>query len=200
MSREKSISAFARRVSISDNAIRKYLDGSQPGLEALQKIAQTSGVSLTWLVNGEGEPFDGTLPSDFISIPRLSVHASAGNGAVMLAEDPVGLMAFQTDWLRKRNINPEFASVISATGDSMEPTIRDGDVLLVDRSIDTIRDQGIYVAVVGGMVVVKRVQVRADRAVILKSDNGLYGEEIFEESRIDQLQIVGRVMWFGRSI
>lgn len=83
----------------------------------------------------------------------------------------------------------------------MEPTIRDGDVLLVDTSIDSIRDNGIYVVVFNGFVLVKRIHVRRDGGVRLISDNqALYEPDDVPAAETPSLTIAGRVMWFGRSI
>ena len=52
----------------------------------------------------------------------------------------------------------------------LDPTIRDGDLILVDRSVDKVVDNGIYVVTFGGLVLVKRIQSRRDGGVILISD------------------------------
>ncbi len=83
----------------------------------------------------------------------------------------------------------------------MEPTIRDGDLLLIDRSIDRIVDNGIYVVVVAGMVVVKRLQTRVDGSVVLRSDNReRYDDELIAAHDVPDLIVEGRVRWFGRTI
>ncbi|MBH0619495.1 helix-turn-helix transcriptional regulator, partial [Salmonella enterica] len=80
------------------------------------------------------------------------------------------------------------------------PTIRDGDMLLVDRSIDRVVDNGIYVVVFGGAVLVKRVHIRRDRSVVLRSENAVYPEEVVPADEVPDLVIEGRVRWFGRTI
>jgi phage repressor protein C with HTH and peptisase S24 domain len=89
---------------------------------------------------------------------------------------------------------------LTARGDSMEETIRDGDVLLVDTSIDRVRDNSIYVVVYGDMVLVKRIHGRINGSLQLISDNARYPAEEVSKSEVDLLHIAGRVMWFGRSI
>lgn len=203
---------IARNCGMSDSTLRSYRK-SMPGADALVKIAKGLGVNLVWLATGEGpmrgqEPGQVTIqqmmPSaigdDFILIPRLDVQASAGNGALAQYEEPLDFLAFQAAWLRARNINPAFAQVLTARGDSMEPTVRDGDVLLVDTSITMVRDNALYIVIYDGMVIVKRVHKRLDGSVLLISDNERYPAEDVPAHRTVELHIAGRVVWFGRTI
>ncbi|WP_235889722.1 LexA family transcriptional regulator [Brucella haematophila] len=210
----QSANAFAREVDIGESLMRKYLAGATPGIDKVAQIAKTKGVALDWLINGEGgmnlhEPprlpqrtqaADLEANSEFTLVPRLDVQASAGAGRVSIGEDPLEYLAFQSTWLRSRNINPAFARILTARGDSMEETIRDGDVLLVDTSVNRIRDNTIYVIVYGDMVLVKRVHGRLNGSLQLISDNPRYPAEEISAGETEQLHVAGRVMWFGRSI
>lgn len=69
----------------------------------------------------------------------------------------------------------------------MEPTIRDGTVLLVDTSVQEFKDNGIYIVVDGGMVLVKRVNQSINGSVSLISENPLYPTKIIEPQQQDQL-------------
>lgn len=217
---DESVNAFAKRCELPEATLRGYLKGKYPTADKALRIAETSGVTVEWLIAGRGpsrmhEPDlvirrdDGAvmmieakrLPgSSFALIPRLDIQASAGNGRVALHEEPLEYLAFQADWLRGRGINPGSARILTARGDSMEETIRDGDILLVDTSIDRVRDNSIYVVIYGDMVLVKRIHGRINGSLQLISDNPRYPPEEVSAAEVDQLNIAGRVMWFGRSI
>lgn len=199
--------AFAQRVGVSQTTINQYLQGQQdPRLSQLVKIAEGAGRSLAWLVTGveAGTPAAVADKAEgFVPVPRLQVKASAGAGAVAVPEDleEDGVVMFREAWMRRIGVNPRTAQALTAVGDSMEPTIRDGDLLLVDRSIDRIVDNGIYVVVLGGMVLVKRVQVKRDGSIVLRSDNtDLYEAEHVPADEVHTLTVEGRVRWFGRTI
>lgn len=221
----ESVHAFGKKAGINDTSMRAYLKDTMPGLEKLVAIAEASGVTLDWLARGVGPKHPsprgsaqpdfvanipgggmilieakGHAPSDFALVPRLDIQASAGNGRVAIHEEPLEYLAFQADWLRRRGVNPAAARILTARGDSMEETIRDGDVLLVDTSIDRVRDNSIYVVVYGDMVLVKRIHGRINGSLQLISDNPRYPAEEVSPGEVDQLNIAGRVMWFGRSI
>lgn len=135
----------------------------------------------------------------FILIPRYNVEASAGGGSVVAEERIIDRMAFREDWVRVTlGLSPKDLVLISATGDSMEPTLHPGDLLLLDRSIERIKDNAIYAIQVNGTLLIKRVQRRTDGSVIIKSDNAAYETEVLTDSKAEDLRIVGRLVWAGR--
>ena len=202
-------SEFAKACDIKPTTFYTYEDRSLPGMLALEKISKATNVSLDWLITGQGEMMLNAVKQNyvastrlqgFIPIPRIDVQASAGYGNLATHEETIGMLSFRETWLAGRGINPHTAKVISAKGDSMEPTIRDGDILLIDGSVNHVADHGIYIVIVSGMVLVKRIQISSDQSIVLKSDNGMYNDESFDASRKHELEIAGRVMWFGRNI
>ena len=52
--KETTVSAFARKVGLSESLIRKYLKGSEPSLTRADQIARLANVSLEWLATGCG--------------------------------------------------------------------------------------------------------------------------------------------------
>lgn len=219
----ESVHAFSKKAEISDSMLRKYLDGSMPGLDKLIKIANAADVTLDWLAADRGPMHadgadlaihhsdgrtiflqaktnrDAGLP-DLTLLERLDIEASAGLGAYIETEQMLDYVAFQTTWLRKRGINPSCARILNIKGDSMEPTIRDGDVAIIDTSIREIIDNAIYVIIVGQRLLVKRIHVRVTGALRLISDNSIYTPEDVQPNEVDFVRIAGRVMWYGRSI
>lgn len=211
---DSSARSFARKLGIGEGTYRAILGGSSPTLDTLLQIKQGADVELEWLATGEGPMrreargfeegpvrYSPDLPSEFRLVPRLDVRASAGAGTLVEYEEASEMLAFRGDWLRRRGINPLAAHVLTARGDSMEPTIRDGDILLVDTSIDRVVDNAIYVVAYDGRTLVKRVQMRLDGSVVLKSDNkDLFDDEAVPAGEVAGLNVAGRVMWYGRSI
>ncbi len=94
---------------------------------------------------------------EFVDVPRLPLGASAGPGAFAAEEAPVDAFRFSSRWLRTQGFDPAMLSAIAVAGDSMEPLLRDGDEILVDRSPRPLRD-GIHVVRVGDALMVKRLQ------------------------------------------
>ena len=137
-----------------------------------------------------------------VSVPRLDVGASAGAGALDPDERPLGRIGFDAAWLRRLGLGggkPGRLSVIRVDGDSMIPTLSDGDEILVDRddAAGRLRD-GIYVLRVEEALVVKRLALGPGGRVSVRSDNEAYpGWPDLDPGAIDP---VGRVVWVGRRL
>lgn len=138
--------------------------------------------------------------SDVIMVPRLAVGASAGPGALDADDAPLGQIGFETRWLRQLSANPKALSVIQVSGDSMSPTLIDGDDILVDRAdgAERIRD-GIYVLRVDDSLIVKRLAINpVQLSFSVRSDNSAYPD--WNDVSPANIDIVGRVIWTGRRI
>jgi phage repressor protein C with HTH and peptisase S24 domain len=155
---------------------------------------------------GVDEAMLGGLPAEppreagLVPIRRLDLGASAGPGALDAEEIARGSMAFDPSWLRRLGVgDAALLSLIRVEGDSMSPTLSDGDEILVDGgdSASRLRD-GIYVLRIDDALVVKRLALGPGKRVSVRSDNDAYpGWPDCDPSSID---LVGRVIWSGRRI
>lgn len=138
-------------------------------------------------------------PSQLKKIPRLSVQASAGPGALGNQEVSSDAMGFSERMLR--NIaggDPSGLSMITVVGDSMEPTLSDGDDILVNRLDGSARlRDGIYVLRMGDGLHVKRIGCGPDRTrLTIISDNDAY--PAWRDIELKDVQVIGRVVWGGK--
>jgi hypothetical protein len=138
--------------------------------------------------------------SDYVLIPYLDIGASAGSGAVADGETAVAVLAFQSNWVRGiATGRPEALSVIRVAGDSMLPTLADGDNILVDTDDrERLRD-GIYVLRTDDALLVKRLGVNpATRRLTIRSDNDAYPS--WDNCDPATVSVIGRVVWVGRRL
>lgn len=136
----------------------------------------------------------------FILLPMYDgVHASAGAGVMPTSEHANAVLAFERQFLRDRGAIPDSCTVIKARGDGMTPTIPDGSLLVVDHSQREVANGYITVIGVGDDLLVKRIRRRLDGMVELISDNAAYAPEVIAADRLEQLRIVGRVIYFCRT-
>lgn len=133
-------------------------------------------------------------------IPFYDVEASAGHGYLVGHELQTTQMAFRKDWLKQKGLQVSQCALIKAKGDSMDPTIHDGDLLLVDTSIDHIMDDSIYIIQTDNNLIVKRLQQNLDGSLTIISDNKLYDKKIISAERATEIKIAGRVRWYGHEI
>ena len=131
-----------------------------------------------------------------VAVPRLSVQASAGPGSEVEGEFQIGAYRFDAAWLRAiGQATPEDLSIIRVSGDSMAPTLNDGDDALVNRAA-TLRD-GIYVLRRDDALMVKRLALApTSSTVTISSDNPAY--PTWRDCPLDSVQLIGRVVWSSR--
>ena len=187
----EAVYAFGRRAGISDTALRSYLKGSVPGIDKAVKIAQVGGVSLSWLITGEGSP--GDAKTEYVYVPLVDVVASAGAGALVREESIESVLAFERNWLRAHlKGNPEGLSLIRVQGDSMSPTLKDGDWIFVERQ-EELRGEGIYVFQRDGELWVKRLQRLSGSRVKVISDNPRFPSFVVDcADPVNGLTLIGR--------
>jgi len=195
---------------------RIWNEGGLPKSETLKKIKQLKGCSIDWLLTGEGSPFpDSEAPKatatdtlgnpvdidEFVFIPRYDIQAAAGHGRLAGNEKPMFAMAFRRDWIENYvTRSTKNLSVISVKGDSMEGVLNDGDSILINHGETTPRD-GLYVLRINENLLVKRLQVMPGGIINVISANDAYPTfEIDLNHLTDDVAIIGRVEWFGRSI
>ncbi|MET1112292.1 MAG: S24 family peptidase [Allosphingosinicella sp.] len=163
-------------------------------------IANYLGVSEA-LLGGPETPRSDSSTDGMIKVPRLDVGASAGPGAINDGEAATSHIAFDPKWLRQLcRGGTNQLSFIRVQGDSMSPTLADGDDILVDGAdgADRLRD-GIYVLRRDDTLMVKRLAINPfDSRATIKSDNPAYPE--WKDCELSTLAIIGRVVWAGRRL
>jgi hypothetical protein len=181
--------------------VQQYIKRGSPrrlGEEDRRVLARYFGVDEARL----GGPPGGRGETGLIGVSRLDVEASAGPGALDAVERRLGRIGFDPAWLRRLGLSggkPDRLSVIRVDGDSMAPTLNDGDEILVDRDdgAGRIRD-GIYVLRIEGSLVVKRLAVGPGGRVSVSSDNSAY--PTWPDVEPGSVDPIGRVVWFGRRL
>lgn len=199
--RDKTTAEVAREVGISRQAYEKLEKGVTRKSKFLYETAVCLGVRPEWLRDGElPMESDDTAWRDYVRVPCYEVNTSVGEGSLVDHEEASSGLAFHRDWLAQRGIGKGKLAVIRATGDFMEPTIRDLDTILVDRSQRQLSNNAIFVMQVNGLLLVKRVNHSLIGDIIISSDNPLYREERIDAATAESLKIVGRVVWIGRDM
>ena len=132
-------------------------------------------------------------------LPVYDARVSAGPGRVMDAAMVSHRIAFREEWLRSMTAAPiEQLAVIAHDADSMEPTLRKGDSVLVDMSQHQPED-GIYAIRGQGGLQVKRLQIEFPTGrMIIHSDNKAYESQ--RNVKLSEVQVLGRVIWLGRQV
>ena len=133
------------------------------------------------------------------TIPKLDVGASAGPGAMNDGEALSGKIGFDEKWLRKLGVDPKQLSLIRVEGDSMLPTLANGDDIMVDRAAANaqLRD-GIHVIRMDDVLMVKRLARGPKGRFSVLSDNPAYPD--WPDVDGASVTVIGRVIWTGRRL
>lgn len=206
--KDQTLENFADEIGVSSRTLGNYLRGErEPSYDFLRRLRTACGADINWLITGEGN--GGAKPAALskiphqVAIPRYAIQASAGGGSVVLSEEVEDYFTVSNDWLSRYLPTGAKAGIIEARGDSMEPTIADGDILILDFSIDrsVVNDGGVFVISVDGALLVKRLQVTVDGHILIRSDNDLYEQEkVTREFADEQITVHAKVVWAGGPI
>lgn len=126
-----------------------------------------------------------------------NVAASAGFGALVTEESIVDRLAFPPGYLRHiTSAHPKNLAIIGVKGKSMEPTLSDDDIVMIDLTKTDLSYDGLFVVRDGGdSLLVKRISRGPRRGtVLLVSDNPQYPNQ---ERTFEDVDVVGKVIWKG---
>jgi phage repressor protein C with HTH and peptisase S24 domain len=202
----KTSAEVARAAGLASSTINRHFNGTATtrlSLSTVEKLRAAYPDFTSWPLPRASEkqrPFkhpeymiearasDGdTVELDQIDL-RYGMGGTFADGPVEVERRP-----FSREWLRSiTSTAPRHLFWAIGDGDSMEPTIRSGEVILIDRSQETPRmDDGIWALTHGEIGMIKRLRHRPDGAVELHSDNHL----VRPQTAVDgELHVIGRVI------
>ena len=196
--RAVSLAALSRMLGKNASYLQQFIrKGSPRKLEEEDrgKLARFFGVDERELGASEKSRVDDG--EGWAPVARLAIGAAAGGGVFNDAgqggEAGFDTIRFSRRWLRALGLDPSHLAAITVTGDSMEPTLRDGDEILVDQRRAPLCD-AIHVVRIEDALLVKRVETGRGGGVRLISDNPAYRPIECTPGEVD---VVGRVVWKG---
>lgn len=201
--------SLARAVKVSQPTIFAILNGDTKRPKDLRKIALELETSEAWLLGETDDPEEGALgvtDRDTLAeklglslIPELELGYSMGGGNYLEVYEHKGFRAFDREWLRSISRGELGALFVArGEGDSMEPTLKDGDIVLIDTSQKDIRQQDrIWALSYGELGMIKRVRRLPGGSYELMSDNATVKPVTANDG---EMHVVGRVIWIGRRI
>lgn len=188
-----SLSELSRLLGRNLAYLQQYLVRGTPRL-----LAESDRALLARYFGVPESRLGGPEPDGLVEVPRLDVGASAGPGGLVESEARRRRgMQFAPELLRALGVRPEAASMIRVKGDSMLPTLADGDEILVDRDRRRVEGRGgVFVIRLDGELMVKRLRTGIGGIEVI-SDNPEWEMRVVP---VRALEVVGRVAWLGRAI
>jgi phage repressor protein C with HTH and peptisase S24 domain len=203
---------FSKILGFSSSYLSEVESGkTKPSLELLMRISQITNYSLHWLLTGEGpmllEHSEAMVKEhlasygeldDFTLIPVVALESDRVIAREAIKASAKGKYAFRRTWLQSKGNLKNFV-LFAVRSDSMDPTITDGDFVLINRSQKEVVVGNIYALRIENAVMVNRLQPMGDRRIKVMSDNKLY--ESYElDFGTGDIEIIGQVIWIGREL
>jgi len=187
-----------------NTAIQSIKKGSAPSVERMAAIAKA--LDLDFYLGPRRDPH-APPPApieidaqEFATVLRVDAEASAGPGRLNGDAQVIGSLAFRRDWLRDHGVKPDNALLVTVTGDSMEPRITAGDLVLVDLSPTAIENGHLYLFNdADGETRIKRLHRLGARTVALVSDNPDHPPELRSGVDAERIKVLGQVIWSGHN-
>lgn len=200
-----SLTEVAKRAKVDPETLRKPVKGivdTRLSQRTVEKLHQAFPKFPGWTTAGAAALASlQDAASGMVGI--ASIDLNFGLGAAFMdseiVEHQVDTMLFPRDWLRSITRSPpERLYWAKGLGNSMEPTIGDGDVILIDRSAVGSSFGDLYWAIAYGHTgMIKRLRPMPDGSVKILSDNPNVPPELAHDG---ELHVFGRVIAVVRRI
>jgi phage repressor protein C with HTH and peptisase S24 domain len=202
-----SLKEFSEKTEVPYQSLQNYLRGERtPTIENLIKLSSHLNINLNWLLTGEGEMFidekkSGIPETGLIDVkyntvklnyyPNISVSAGYG---IQNEDESFSIFEVPRQFLIAIGIKVfKNLDLISVVGDSMEPFISNGEIIIVERTQEA-RNGDIVIANINGEVYVKKLQKDPfKRYIKLISTNPAYLDIELKDEELDCLRIIGVV-------
>lgn len=216
LTRKRLSDAAASKLAVGNYALIKNMrsarsDDKRYSYQALERLAEVLGLECYFGPPRDTGPVETVIldGAEFAHVPLHQAALSAGAGAENGHESVIEHLAFRRDWLTRIGVSPSNAVLARAQGDSMSPCIHNEDLLLIDRSKNDApvrprtpadrRPSPIYAILQDGQARVKRIERPEQGLIMLLSDNPAYAPEVLSGPKIETLDIIGKVMWWGHT-
>lgn len=140
------------------------------------------------------------LLDSFVFVEKALARPSAGGGSLETGGEHDGVYAFRLDWLMRKTTDTSRLRIMEVMGRSMENTLHNGDMCLVNERDKELVEDRIYVIRVHDEIYVKRFS-RAPGRYLFRGDNRELSYQDIEVDVTDESlnwEVVGRVIWAGK--
>jgi phage repressor protein C with HTH and peptisase S24 domain len=165
-------------------------------------LAALCGVRYEWLAHGHGsmrdpgdDDFEGVPADQFVEIRALELKGSAGKGYLPHYVSVKGGRAYTKAFFKQQRINHLNCFRAKVDGRSMEPTLYDGDWVLVNGAAKEIRSKRVYLFTVRDEIRIKRFFWQSDGSLRIHSDNeSEFPDEVLSKDDAEHFAVLGQVI------
>ncbi|BDQ37374.1 Cro/Cl family transcriptional regulator [Pseudodesulfovibrio nedwellii] len=196
-------SQLARELNVGRAAVSLAKKKESIPARWILDLSARFGLNPLWLEKGKGYPRSEAAVAaveedgaSYEEVPKVRARLCAGGGSFETDGMVEGYYSFRSDWLKSRG-NPANMVLMEVIGNSMEPEIKEGDMVLIDQARSDVLSGGIYAVGVEDTVMVKRVE-RLPGTLVLRSDNVDYSPIHLSGDELNNVRVIGQVLWASR--
>ena len=201
---------LAEKARVGRSFVYDILNGKSlnPTSQKLSAVAKILGVTVHYLMGNDATYSQNEIVypygfsennEELISIPSLAVETTKAGQALVNFDADDKPYFFTKKWVEnKLKLKPENLKIVFVSGDSMEPTLADGDMVLIDTARTKTTPAGVFVVFDGEGLMVKRLEsISGGKLIRVTSDNNKYYSY---DSPAGDINVVGKVVWFAREL
>lgn len=194
---ERTLTDLANKADVTPSGLTRALQGKQMlGLDKVSAVIEIWGGELVF-------PDDNALFScnleEFSFFPKISSQLAV-NGSFVIEQEQEKTQPFQKNWLKARQIcNTKDAVLLNVTNDFMHPIITSGDIALIALKQKEIVSGNLYAIRIGTEIQIRRLERLACGGIRIYCENkNFYPPQ--EMQSCEELEVVGRVCWIGKTL
>jgi phage repressor protein C with HTH and peptisase S24 domain len=177
--------------------VSQLVNGSRtPSYERMVRIAGAFDVDVPGFFNIMGVGGSGE-PDEYCYVPRVKAVFAAGDGSLVTDDTARERYAFRSDWLAKKG-SVSAMRLVYIDGDSMEPTLKDGDMVLLDTSQTFVSSGKIYGIRVDDELMLKRLNKIPGGLEVVSDNRALFPPFAVDMDETASVEIIGRMVWSAR--
>ncbi|MDL2209976.1 helix-turn-helix domain-containing protein [Desulfovibrio sp. OttesenSCG-928-O18] len=200
---------LARALDVNRSAITQAKNRDAVPSKWILALSRRYNLSPDWLEYGKGE-FGKKAPASIpgqilplpeagletVMVPKVRATLCAGGGSFELEAVPVSEHPLPRAWLSRMG-SPNAMVFMDVIGNSMEPGIRDGDMVLVDQAAVEPTAKSILAVGYEDAIYIKRLERQAN-GFLLVSDNPDYAPIRVAGDEMASFRVIGKVVWLCR--
>jgi Predicted transcriptional regulator len=185
---------LASGVGVESSTISQIVNAKRlPSMELAMKIADYFAISLAEFFACKDE----TKP-DIAYVEKVKARPRAGTGGLETDSDHNGYYSFHTSFLARKKGNSKTMKIFEVAGDSMTPTLDDGDMIMVNTTEKDVQTGRVYLLRIGEDLMVKRLETRPGGVMMIRSDNPDYDDIPVNLHEVTDVEVFGRMVWSCR--
>jgi len=193
---------------VSSGTVTAWFKGPNQTISGinLMNACKILGVNPEWLATGMGEMQtdnqhlykESIYNERIVKFESIESSYSYKESSIEIhnidTNEPIKSINFNLDWIQSRlpDHSLEDLNIVFITNDSMFPTLKSGDLLIVDSSMNIFTNDGIYLIESSAGIFIKRIYKNMDGSLLVKSDNNAYGPETIFENQSSDFKIIGK--------